>query len=179
MEESSHKSDTTKGSALKEELKSADTLSKFKLFTGFHQGELESLVSLSDIDTIPAGTEIVREGDPGHCMFVILSGKAKVFQKVPGGEFSLAELYAGDFFGEVSLVDDGLRSASVLAVEDCRLLKITRMVIGVLAGIQPSAAIQLLAAIGRSLVQRLRAGNQKYLDLLLAGHAPTPGPLPQ
>jgi CRP/FNR family transcriptional regulator, cyclic AMP receptor protein len=169
MEESSHKS---KSSALEEGLQYADTLSKFKLFAGFHQGELESLIGLSDVITVPAGTEIVREGDPGHCMFVILSGKAKVFQKVATDEFPLAELAAGDFFGEVSLVDDGPRSASVLATEECRLLKITRMVIGVLAGIQPSAAIQLLAAIGRSLVQRLRAGNQKYLDLLLAGHIP-------
>lgn len=171
MEESSHK---PKSSALDEGLQYTDTLSKFKLFAGFHQGELESLVTLSDVITVPVGTEIVKEGDPGHCMFVILSGKAKVFQKVDADEFPLAELTAGDFFGEVSLVDDGLRSASVLATEECRLLKTTRMVIGVLAGIQPSAAIQLLAAIGRSLVQRLRSGNQKYLDLLLAGHAPGP-----
>ncbi len=169
MEESSHK---PKSSALDEGLKYADTLSKFKLFAGFHQGELESLVGLSHVIIVPAGTEIVREGDPGHCMFVILNGKAKVFQKVDDDKFPLAELAAGDFFGEVSLVDDGPRSASVLATEECHLLKTTRMVIGLLAGIQPSAAIQLLAAIGRSLVQRLRAGNQKYLDLLLAGHAP-------
>ncbi len=181
MEESSHKSQAKakKSSSLEEGLKHTDTLSKFKLFTGFHQEELESLVGLSDVITIPAGTEIVCEGDPGHCMFVILNGKALVFKKVTAGELPLAELSSGDFFGEVSLVDDGVRSATVLATEDCRLLKITRMVIGVLAGIQPSAAIQLLAAIGRSLVQRLRAGNQKYLDLILAGHAPTSESLSQ
>ncbi len=169
MKKSAHHSQD-QNSSLEEE--SRDTLSKFRLFTGFHQGELEALIALSDVITVKAGTEIVREGDPGHCMFVILSGKAKVFQKLTTSELDLATLSAGDFFGEVSLVDDGIRSANVVASEDCRLLKITRMVIGVLAGIQPSAAIQLLAAIGRSVVQRLRDNNQKYLDLILAGHTP-------
>lgn len=173
MKKLSHKSKAEKSSSLKEELKYADTLSKFRLFTGFRQEELASLVGLGEAITIPAGTEIVREGDSGHCMFVILSGKARAFQTITtGGELPLAELSAGDFFGEVSLVDDGVRSATVLATEDCHLLKITRMVIGVLAGVQPSAAIQLLAAIGRSLTQRLRDEKQKYLDLFLAGHAP-------
>ena len=164
-------------SSLEDGLKQVDTLSKFRLFAGFRQEELESLIGLSDVLNIPAGTEVVREGEPGHCMFVILSGHARVFQKIANEELTLAKLSPGDFFGEVSLVDDGVRSAYVQASEDCRLLKITRMVIGVLAGIQPSAAIQLLAAIGRSLVHRLRSGNQKYLDLILAGHAPTSGPL--
>jgi CRP-like cAMP-binding protein len=82
----------------------------------------------------------------------------------------LATLHVGDFFGELSLVDDGPRSATVDALEETQVLRITRMVVGVLAGVQPSAAIHLLAAIGRSLVNRLRAGNQKYLDLILLGH---------
>lgn len=175
MKKLPHPSKDKKISSLKEE--STDILSKFRLFTRFHQGELEALVALSDVITIAAGTEIVRKGDPGHCMFVILNGKAKVFQKVAAGELPLASLSSGDFFGEVSLVDDGVRSANVVAIEDCRLLKITRMVIGALAGTQPSAAIQLLAAIGRSLVQRLRSGNQKYLDLILAGYAPLQEPV--
>ena len=55
---------------------------------------------------------------------------------------------------------------------DCEMLCITRMTLGVLAGLQPGAAIHLLAAIGRCLVARLRAGNQKYMDLILLGRQP-------
>jgi CRP-like cAMP-binding protein len=53
-----------------------------------------------------------------------------------------------------------------LALEDCELLRVTRTTIGVLAGLQPGAAVQILSSIGRELVQRLRTTNQKYLDLL-------------
>ncbi|MFZ0709975.1 MAG: hypothetical protein WAM53_08045, partial [Terrimicrobiaceae bacterium] len=59
--------------------------------------------------------------------------------------------------------------ASVTATEACELLCVTRTTLGVLAALQPGAAIHLLAAIGRSLVARLRKGNQKYIDLLLSG----------
>ncbi|HEY5953940.1 MAG TPA: hypothetical protein VIT18_06220, partial [Terrimicrobiaceae bacterium] len=55
------------------------------------------------------------------------------------------------------------------ATDPCELLCITRTTLGVLAGLQPGAAIQLLAAIGRNLVARLRKENQKYIDLLLSG----------
>jgi CRP-like cAMP-binding protein len=102
-------------------------------------------------------------------MYVILSGSACVTVKRGNGEIELARLSAGDFFGEVALVDDGPRSATVTATEACELLCITRTTLGVLAGLQPAAAIHLLAAIGRSLVARLRRGNKKYIDLLLSG----------
>jgi CRP-like cAMP-binding protein len=75
-------------------------------------------------------------------------------------------LKVGDFFGEISLVDEGPRSADVQALEDCELLRVTRTTIGVLSGLQPAAAVQILSSIGRELVQRLRTANQKYLDLL-------------
>jgi hypothetical protein len=54
----------------------------------------------------------------------------------------------------------------VVAAEDCTLLRFTRITLGVLAGLQPSAAVSILSAIGSELVKRLRNTNQKYLDLL-------------
>lgn len=158
-------------------------LSKFKLFTGFKEDELGTLLSLSDIQTFATDERIVTQDEAGLCMYVILEGSVRVHSQAGNGkEVPLADLSIGDFFGELSLVDDGPRSASVDAIEPTRVLRITRMVVGVLAGVQPSAAIHLLAAIGRSLVNRLRAGNQKYLDLILLGHkessasAPAPDP---
>jgi hypothetical protein len=53
-----------------------------------------------------------------------------------------------------------------LALEDCVLMRVTRTTIGVLAGLQPAAAVQILSSIGRELVKRLRITNQKYLDRL-------------
>jgi CRP-like cAMP-binding protein len=144
-------------------------LAKFTLFAELNEEELHTLIEQSVKESYSAGERIINAGDSGHCMYVILSGSACVTVKRGTGEIELARLSAGDFFGEVALVDDGPRSATVTAIEDCELLCITRTTLGVLAGLQPAAAIHLLAAIGRSLVARLRRGNKKYIDLLLSG----------
>jgi CRP-like cAMP-binding protein len=142
-------------------------LQKFCIFAGLGAEELAALLKLTDAITCPPGSRIVEAGEIGHCLYVLLEGRAKVTIDADGREIELAPLEAGDFFGEVSLVDDGPRSASVIALETCVLLRITRMSIGVLGGLQPSAAIQILGAIGSALVGRLRASNQKYIDILL------------
>lgn len=151
----------------------SEVLSKLRLFAGFKDEELDTLISLSDFETFDAGDEIVTEGEIGICMYVILTGRVEVVVKARADQhepIQLAALGEGDFFGELGLVDDGPRSASVIAREPTEVLRITRMVLGVMAGVQPAGAIHLLAAIGRSLVNRLRAGNQKYLDLILLGY---------
>ena len=142
-------------------------LQKFCIFAGLGGEEFSALLKLTDIITCSAGSRIVEAGEPGHCLFVVLEGRAKVTIDADGREIELSPLETGDFFGEVSLVDDGPRSANVIAIDTCVLLRITRMTIGVLSGLQPAAAIQILGAIGRALVRRLRASNQKYIDILL------------
>jgi CRP/FNR family cyclic AMP-dependent transcriptional regulator len=146
-----------------------ELLTKFKIFAELSQDELKTLVEQSTRVSHPTGHRIITKGEPGFCMFVILSGSTRVTAETGPGEVELATLKPGDFFGEVALVDDGPRSADVTALEPCELLCITRMTLGVLAGLQPGAAIQILAAIGRCLVERIRTGNQKYMDLILLG----------
>lgn len=146
-----------------------ELLTKFKVFAELSREELHTLIEQSGRASYKAGERIISAGEPGLCMYVILSGSARVSSSAGGNDVEFALLKAGDFFGEVALVDDGPRSADVTATEDCDLLAITRMTLGVLAGLQPGAAIQLLAAIGRCLVERIRAGNQKYMDLILLG----------
>jgi CRP-like cAMP-binding protein len=142
-------------------------LQKFCVFAGLGGEELAALIQFTDAVSHEAGSRVVQAGEDGHCLYVVIEGSVKVTVDADGREVELARLGTGDFFGEVSLVDDGPRSASVTAVEACVLLRVTRMSIGVLAGLQPGAAIQILGAIGRALVGRLRASNQKYIDILL------------
>jgi CRP-like cAMP-binding protein len=149
----------------------SEVLSKFRLFARFKEDELAAVLSLCDAVNYAPGETIVTQGEEaGHCMYVILSGRVRVHYSGQDREVDLAELSDGAFFGELALVDDGPRSASVVALDATHTLRISRVVLGVLAGVKPGAAIHLLAAIGRSLVNRLRAGNQKYLDLILLGH---------
>jgi len=141
-------------------------LQQFALFSGLGHDELLALVRLTDTVTFSQGAKIIQAGEEGHCLYLLLSGTAVVQAPPPDGKVELATLKIGDFFGEISLVDEGPRSADVMALEDCELLRVTRTTIGVLAGLQPAAAVQILSSIGRELVQRLRIANQKYLDLL-------------
>lgn len=144
-------------------------LAKFKLFAELSREGLHLLLEHGSIVKHAAGEKIITAGEPGHCLFILLNGTASV--TISGGEqdFTIATLGPGDFLGEIALVDDGPRSADVTAIEPCEMLCVSRMTIGVLAGLQPDAAIHILAAIGRALVARLRKGNQQYLDLLLLG----------
>lgn len=127
---------------------------------------MSALVRLTDTVSFEKGAKIIEAGEEGICLYLLLSGSAVVHAPPPDGKIELATLQVGDFFGEISLVDEGPRSADVVALEDCVLLRVTRTTIGVLAGLQPAAAVQILSSIGRELVKRLRTVNQKYLDIL-------------
>ncbi len=65
--------------------------------------------------TYQDGEEIVREGEVGECMYVIVSGKAEVLKRQGAGEVRLALLGEGDFFGEMAVFDRETRSATVRA----------------------------------------------------------------
>jgi CRP-like cAMP-binding protein len=137
------------------------------LFKEFTPEELSEFVELCDVTTAKEGETIVKQDDSGDSMYVLVSGKAKVVHHRGGREIELANLHEGDFFGELSLVDDGPRSADVSALTECVLLRVTHAVIFAVAGVYPSAAFKFLIAIGRILVGRLRKSNQRYVDSLL------------
>jgi len=151
---------------------SLEAIGKFKLFAGFKPAELATLVSLAEVKLYGAGELIIREGGPGESMFVVLDGEVVVFRDAQGKRVEFTRMGVGDSFGELALMDDGPRSASVEAVVPTRTLRITQDIVAVLAGVRPAAAIHLLRAIGKSLVARLRTGNQRYLDIVLSGSIP-------
>jgi len=137
------------------------------LFAEFTREELEELIDLLDVVDSKDGELIVRQDDRGDCMYILVEGEARVTHRRAGRAIGLAILQPGDFFGEIALVDYGPRSADVIAMGQCRLLKITQASISALAGVFPNAAFKFLIAVGRILVARLRTSNQRYIDSLL------------
>ncbi|HEX8294672.1 MAG TPA: cyclic nucleotide-binding domain-containing protein [Chthoniobacteraceae bacterium] len=137
------------------------------LFAEFSTEELEQFLELCDLLNAAQDQVIVRQDESGDCMYIMASGSAKVVHHQGGRDIDLATLTSGDFFGELALVDEGPRSADVIALEDCVLLKITQAVISAVAGVYPTAAFKFLIAIGRIMVGRLRKSNQRYVDSLL------------
>ncbi|HEX9377871.1 MAG TPA: cyclic nucleotide-binding domain-containing protein [Actinomycetota bacterium] len=121
----------------------AEQLGRVPLFSGLSKRELEAVVRAGKEVSHEAGHVIAREGDRGIGFFLILDGEAKVSR---GGR-SLARLKAGDFFGEISLLDRGPRTATVTAATDIRLIGVTAWVFRGLLTEYPSMALKLLEVV--------------------------------
>jgi len=103
-----------------------DTLAEIELFSEMPRRHLESLAKVTLIKEFKKGDVIVRQGDRGVAFYAVSKGTVEVSQTDAGRETVLATLHRGDFFGEMALIDNDLRSASVRAVEDCECLVLTK-----------------------------------------------------
>ena len=75
---------------------------------------------------VPEGTLIIKEGEDGNCAYLLQSGSVEVYTKNEDKKVVLAKLDIGQIFGEMALIFDEKRTASVKALEDCNLAVITR-----------------------------------------------------
>jgi CRP/FNR family transcriptional regulator, cyclic AMP receptor protein len=96
-------------------------ISGVPLFAQCSKGELQEIAAIADEIDIAEGKELTREGSPGREFFVIIEGTASVAQD---GE-QINDLGPGDFFGEVALVKDTPRTATVTATSPVRALVVT------------------------------------------------------
>jgi CRP-like cAMP-binding protein len=112
----------------------------------------------------PRGSVILFEHDPGDALYVVIGGQVKVVLIAEDGrEVILALLKEGDFFGEMSLIDDQPRSAHVIATEDAQLLVLRRDDFLACMDDMPRIALGLLRALSR----RLRQADDKIGGLVL------------
>ncbi len=122
------------------------------LFGGCSKSELSRIAALADEIDVPAGKELTREGDSGWEFFVIAEGNAKATRN---GR-RIASFGPGSFFGEMSLLDQGPRSATVSAETDMQLLVLTSRGFFTLVDHTPSVARKVLAG----MAERLRAAER-------------------
>jgi CRP-like cAMP-binding protein len=108
------------------------------------------------------GTVLFREGDAGHEMFVIQSGKVRITRRVGGKEALLAVLPAGEFFGEMAIVNAKPRSATATVIEPSRLLVIDAKVFEAMIRGNTEIAARMI----KRLADRLEQANQQ-IELLL------------
>jgi CRP/FNR family transcriptional regulator, cyclic AMP receptor protein len=114
--------------------------------------------------TVEAGSIIVSAEEAGDSLFVIARGKVKVvLYGETGREIILSILRAGDFFGEMSLLDRQPRSANVVAIEDADLLSLDREAFEKHLSAHPSTALAILAEMSR----RLRHADEVIGNLAL------------
>lgn len=143
---------------------SGQTLRRIELFAGLEEPQLASLVHYLEVIRFPQFSHIVRQGQHGDAMYVVAEGEVRVLTIVEGRELIMATLTAGDCFGEISLLDQGPRSADVIANQDSVLLRISHAAFHRLVREAPALAVPLLLALSRAVVQRVRRTNRKYED---------------
>jgi CRP/FNR family cyclic AMP-dependent transcriptional regulator len=146
-------------------------LSAIPLFSKLDPDELNSLASLLKERSVEAHQPIFWVGDRGDELYLIQSGSVQVScPDETGKEVVLAHLTAGSFFGDLSLLDGGLRTASVRTVEPCTLLTLSRGDFLRFLEAHPKAAIEVLMVLGnrqRDMLQKLRGvtnANQVIAD---------------
>jgi serine/threonine protein phosphatase PrpC len=139
-----------------------DVLRRIPLFEHLSYREQNEVLAVATTRSYPAGATVVREGEPGGDLFVLLEGEVSVEQH----GLPIATVRAGGHFGEMGLVDAGPRSASVRAMEPLRAMVIHRDAMLALMQREPTLAVKLLWAFVQVLSQRLRATNTELSDAL-------------
>jgi len=135
-------------------MSTADALKDIPIFSLLDEAEREALATHIDTVKLEAGQTMFNYGDPGDSMYVLLSGAVEVYVKNKTGErVTLEHNGPGDFFGEISLLDAGPRTASAVVVKEGEALLIDRGDLDELFRVKPAAAMDLLSATGRRLRQ--------------------------
>jgi CRP-like cAMP-binding protein len=145
-------------------MSAADVLRRVPLFSDLAEAELARFAEVLREREYPKNSVILFEDDPGDALYVVSTGQVKVVLiGEDGREVILSVLTDGDFFGEMSLIDDEPRSAHVIAMKDSHLLVLRREDFQAQLEVQPKIALKLL----RVLVQRLRRADEKIGGLVL------------
>ena len=126
------------------------------LFSNCTKDELRRIESLTSVMDVTGGTVLAEQGTLGHEFFVIAEGTASASRS---GKW-LARLDPGSFFGELALLDGGVRTATVIADADMSLIVLSRSEFLSLQSSAPSVAYKILVELG----SRLRRIYEHFLD---------------
>ncbi len=124
-----------------------ELLKSVPLFAGCSKSELGQLATIADEIDLRQGTVLTREGRPGREFFVLIDGTAEVTQN---GK-KVADLGPGDWLGEIALITDSPRTATVTATSPVDVLVITDRRFRSVVETMPSIALKVLACVGERL----------------------------
>jgi len=135
----------------------SEALADIPLFALLDDQERATLAERLDEASFPAGATIFQAGQPGDALYIVRAGEVEIyFHSNQGDRILLETATAGHFFGEISLLDGGPRTASAVVTKDAELLVVDREDLEAFLKQRPEAALDLLAATGR----RLRETNR-------------------
>ena len=129
-----------------------EILTEVPFFALLDEQERSALAERVDTVSKPAGTTLFNYGDPGDSLYIVRAGEVEIFFKNDTGERIVLETAGkGDFFGEISLLDGGARTASARVTKDLEAVVVDRGDLEGFLRARPAAAMELLTAAGRRL----------------------------
>ena len=138
-------------------------LKKIPLFAGLHDDDLRGLADKAVTRTFPKNMILISEGDLTDSLYVILSGKVKVYLGDESGKELLLDVKGpGEYFGEMML-DEGSRSASVMTAETCQLAAIARNDFKNFLREHPDIALHVI----KNLIRMVRGLNENVKSLAM------------
>jgi diguanylate cyclase (GGDEF)-like protein len=145
----------------------ASALAQTTLFRDLDESQVAELIASASDQVFPAGYPILREGERGTSVFIIMSGKVRIMEAIAEGpaDMFLGELGSGEIFGEIGFLRDSPRSATVATLERTRCLVLSQ---SEFRDVLESSAALCLALL------RVIAGRLADADRLLARYAPDP-----
>jgi CRP-like cAMP-binding protein len=125
-------------------------LSQIPLFRGLNEGQLKKIANRLTQRKYSEGEAIITQGQGGEGLFIVVKGTAEAVRVQPDGEkFALNQFGINDFFGELALLDEGLRTASVIARSDVQCLILTRWDFKGILKIEPEMAVIMLEELAK------------------------------
>jgi CRP/FNR family cyclic AMP-dependent transcriptional regulator len=150
---------------------------KIYLFQALEEGEIRQVLDRTSLRQYPAGTVIIQEGEPGDSLFIMQTGEVEITKQLTlvldedtPKERVMIRLKAEDgvYFGEMALLENETRSATVTALTDCSLLELHRKDFLELVSQNPAMGVKLLLRLSQILSGHLRKTNQDVVKLTTA-----------
>ena len=133
-------------------------LRRVPLFSGLDDADLVQISGVAIPRSFPKGVRVFHEGDESDACYIVRDGELRVTREHSDGRaIALATLSAGDFFGELAMLDGGSRSASVESLSDAELLAVPASSMRRLLAEHPAITVKLVAALTR----RVRETNER------------------
>ncbi|MGH8766205.1 MAG: Crp/Fnr family transcriptional regulator [Burkholderiales bacterium] len=143
---------------------STTVLKSVPLFASFPDDQLRMLATVVTRRSAPRSSVIMAAGDAIDSLYIVISGRLKVMMgDADGKEVILSLIGPGEFFGEMGLIDDSPRSASVVSIEPCELLSVSKR--DFKKCLQDN--FEMAMTVMRGLVRRLREADRKIGSLAL------------
>jgi len=139
-------------------------LKDIPVFSGVDINVVHDIVNKSSVVSVIEGQFFFREGVVADSMFVLERGEAAVYRLWKNQQIKIRTLHEGECFGEISLIDQRARSASVIATCPSEAIRVSAQNLNLLKESNPQQYIKILLNIGRIVSQRLRDADDGLLD---------------